>query len=97
MASPHAAAVREGVSAAVQAYEEAVNAFVYTYQGKLPAWIAKLLFEPFKRKAVEHSQEVKQSFERSKQKEKELSCSRAKAELMKTILEISLNHCLPRP
>ncbi|KAG2052575.1 hypothetical protein BDR06DRAFT_957630 [Suillus hirtellus] len=108
MASQHAAAVREGVSAAVQAYEEAVataahayeeavKAFVYTYQGKSPAWIAKLPFEPFKRKAVERSQEAKQSFERSKQEEKESLCSQAKAQLMKTILEITLNHRLPRP
>ncbi|KAG2052572.1 hypothetical protein BDR06DRAFT_997559 [Suillus hirtellus] len=59
-----------------------------------PAWIAKLPFEPFKRKAVERSQEAKQSFERSKQEEKESSRSRAKAELIKTILEITLNHRL---
>ncbi|KAG1801304.1 hypothetical protein EV424DRAFT_1436420 [Suillus variegatus] len=108
MASQHAAAVSEDVSTAVQAYEEAVataahtyeeavKAFVYAYQGKSPAWMAKLPFESFKRKAVERSQGAKRSFERSKQEEKESSCSRAKAELMKTILEISLNHCLPRP
>ncbi|KAG1838618.1 hypothetical protein C8R48DRAFT_104104 [Suillus tomentosus] len=111
MASQHAAAVREGVSAAVQAYEEAVatashayeeavKAFVYTYQGKSPAWMAKLPFEPFKRRAkeaIERSQEAKQSFERSKQEEKEFSCSRAKAELIKAVLDITLNHRLPGP
>ncbi|KAG2137873.1 uncharacterized protein EDB93DRAFT_754704 [Suillus bovinus] len=75
MASPHAAAVREDVSAAVQAYEEAVTAAshgyedavataahgyeeavrtaVYPYEGHLPARMAKLAFEPFKRKAKE--------------------------------------------
>ncbi|KAG2344171.1 hypothetical protein BDR05DRAFT_1059106 [Suillus weaverae] len=71
-ASPHAVAVREGVSAAVQAYEEAMKTAVYTHQGSLPAWIAKLRFK------------------RSQKKE-------AKAELIKTILEIALNHRLPRP
>ncbi|KAG1777962.1 hypothetical protein EV702DRAFT_1278303, partial [Suillus placidus] len=54
-ASPHAVAVREGVSAAVQAYEEAMKT--------APAWIAKLRFK------------------RSQKKQ-------AKAELIKTILEI---------
>ncbi|KIK35857.1 hypothetical protein CY34DRAFT_811824 [Suillus luteus UH-Slu-Lm8-n1] len=99
MASPLAGTVKEAVSnatqacqgavtAAAHAYEEAVRASVYTYQGNLPAWMAK--FEPFKRKA-------KQSFERSKEKEKESSCSQAKAEFIKTILEITLNHRLPRP
>ncbi|KAG2337667.1 hypothetical protein BDR05DRAFT_969970, partial [Suillus weaverae] len=39
IASPHAAAVREGVSAAVQAYEEAMKTAV------LPAWITKLPFK----------------------------------------------------
>ncbi|KAG2051395.1 hypothetical protein BDR06DRAFT_958912 [Suillus hirtellus] len=105
MASPHAAAVREGVSAAVQAYEEAVTtaahvyeeavkAFVYTYQGNLPAWMVKLPVEPLKRKARERSQ---RSFARSKEEEKESSCSRAKEELIKAILEITLNYRLPRP
>ncbi|KAG1895374.1 uncharacterized protein F5891DRAFT_671461 [Suillus fuscotomentosus] len=137
MASPHAAAVREGVSAAVQAYEEAmttaahayeeaVKTFVYPYQGNLPAgqasaalptpakvshytaWMAKLPFKPFKRKAkeaIEHSQQSiehsrqsfersQQSFARSKEEEKESSCSQAKAELMKAVLEITLNHRL---
>ncbi|KIK32832.1 hypothetical protein CY34DRAFT_814047 [Suillus luteus UH-Slu-Lm8-n1] len=99
MASPHAGTVREAVSistqayqgaatAAAHAYEEAVRASVYTYQGNLPAWMAKV--EPFKRKA-------KQSFERSQRKEKESSCSQAKAEFIKTILELTLNHRLPRP
>jgi len=105
MASPHAAAVREGVSAAVQAYEEAVTtaahayeeavkAFVYTYQENLPAWMAKLPVEPLKRKARERSQ---RSFARSKEREKESSCSQAKAELIKAVVEITLNHRLPRP
>lgn len=90
----------QSVATAAHAYEEAVKAFVYTYQGKLPAWMAKLPFEPLKRKAkrvIERSQEAKQSFERSKQREKESSCSRAKAELIKAALEIGLNHRLPRP
>ncbi|KAG2344138.1 hypothetical protein BDR05DRAFT_999300 [Suillus weaverae] len=100
-ASPHAVAVREGASAAVQAYEEAVTTAahayeeavrtaVYTYQGNLPAWMAKLQSERFQRKA-------KQSFERSQEKEKQSLCSQAKAELIKTILDITLNHRLSRP
>ncbi|KAG1772981.1 hypothetical protein EV702DRAFT_1201264 [Suillus placidus] len=72
IASPHAVAVREGVSAAVQAYEEAMKAAVHTYQGSLPAWTAKLRFK-------------------RSQKKKE---SQAKAELINTILEITLNHRL---
>ncbi|KAG1826570.1 hypothetical protein EV424DRAFT_1537477 [Suillus variegatus] len=144
IASPHAAAVKEDVSAAVQAYEEAVTtaahayeeavkAFVYPYQGNLPAgqasaalptpakvshyttWMAKLPFKPFKRKAkeaiersqqsIEHSQQSiehsrqsiersQQSFARSKEEEKESSCSQAKAELIRAVLEITLNHRL---
>ncbi|KAG1810392.1 uncharacterized protein HD556DRAFT_49660 [Suillus plorans] len=101
MASQHAAAVRESVSAAVQAYEEAVataahayeeavKAFVYTYQGKSPAWMAKLLFRRLRRKARE-------AFECSQQRETEFLCSQAKAELIKTTLEIALNNRLPRP
>ncbi|KAG1800864.1 uncharacterized protein HD556DRAFT_965861 [Suillus plorans] len=101
MASQHAAVVREGVSAAVQAYEEAVATaahayeeavkdFVYTYQGNSPAWMAKLLFERLQRKA-------RATFECSQQREKETLCSQAKAELTKTILEITLNNRLPRP
>ncbi|KAG1848830.1 hypothetical protein C8R48DRAFT_729723, partial [Suillus tomentosus] len=133
MASPHAAGVREAVSAAVQAYEEtvataahayeeavataahayeeAVKTAVFPYQGKLPALMAKLPIERFKRKAqeaFERSQEAKQSFERSQKakqssecsqaKEKESSCSQeAKAELFKAVLEIALDHRLPRP
>jgi hypothetical protein len=96
IASPHAGTVREAVSistqayrgavtAAARAYEEAVSATVYTYQGNLPAWMAK--FEPFKRRA-------KHSFERSQREEKESSCSQAKAEFIKTILEITLDHRL---
>ncbi|KAG1778000.1 hypothetical protein EV702DRAFT_206806 [Suillus placidus] len=99
--SPHVVAVREGVSAAVQAYEEAVTTAahayeeavrtaVYTYQGNLPAWMAKLQSERFQRKA-------KQTFERSQEKEKKSLYSQAKAELIKTILDITLNHRLPRP
>ncbi|KAG2335632.1 hypothetical protein BDR05DRAFT_333954 [Suillus weaverae] len=71
-ASPHAVAVREGVSAAVLAYEEATKTAVYTHQGSLPAWIAKLQFKWSQKK-------------------------QAKAELIKTTLEITLNHRLPRP
>ncbi|KAG1780993.1 hypothetical protein EV702DRAFT_1193828 [Suillus placidus] len=66
IASPHAVAVREGVGAAVQAYEEGMKTAV------LPAWIMKLRFK--------RSQEKKES--------------QAKAELIKTILEITLNHRL---
>jgi hypothetical protein len=117
MASPHATAVREGVSAAVQAYEravitatrayeKAVGAIVYTHQGNVPAWKANLPCEPSKKRAkeaFERSQEAKRSFERSKEKEfversqkkeKEYSCSKAKAEFIKTILEITLKHRL---
>ncbi|KAG2348292.1 hypothetical protein BDR05DRAFT_956869, partial [Suillus weaverae] len=47
-ASPHAVAVREGVSAAVQAYEEAMKTAVY--QGSLPAWIVKLQFKRSQKK-----------------------------------------------
>ncbi|KAG2738451.1 hypothetical protein P692DRAFT_20882617 [Suillus brevipes Sb2] len=78
MASPHAAAVRETVRAAVQAYEEAMRAPVHTYKGNLPAWMAKLLFE--------RSEEKKMTKE-----------SMAKAGLIKTVLEITLEHRLPRP
>ncbi|KAG1869331.1 hypothetical protein DFJ58DRAFT_742433 [Suillus subalutaceus] len=59
--SPHATAVREAVSTAVQAY-----------QGSILAWMAVLLF------GRSHNE-------------------KAKAELTKTILEITLNHCLPKP
>jgi len=92
MASPHAATVREAASATVQAceeavataahaYEEAARTAIYSHQGKLPSWITKLPFGSFKRKA----------------KEKESLCSRAKAELIEAVLEIALNHRLPRP
>ncbi|KAG2738571.1 hypothetical protein P692DRAFT_201453081 [Suillus brevipes Sb2] len=94
-----ARAYEEAVTTAAHAYEEAVSAAVYTYQGNLPAWMAK--FEPFKRKAkqsFERSKEKeKESVERSQRKEKESSCSQAKADFIKTILEITLNHRLPRP
>ncbi|KAG1775706.1 hypothetical protein EV702DRAFT_1199198 [Suillus placidus] len=60
-ASPHAAAVRESVSAAIR-----------VYQGSLPAWIAKLWFK-------------------RSQKKKE---SQAEDELIKAILEITLNNRL---
>ncbi|KAG1777991.1 hypothetical protein EV702DRAFT_1196787 [Suillus placidus] len=73
LASPHAVPVREGVSAAVQAYEEAMKTVVSVHQGSLPAWIGKLRFK-------------------RSQKQKE---SQSKAELIKTILEITLNHRLP--
>ncbi|KAG1869348.1 hypothetical protein DFJ58DRAFT_60754 [Suillus subalutaceus] len=89
IASPHAAVVREGVSAAVQAYEEAVTTATHAYEEAvrtLPTWKAKLPFERFKRKAA-----------RPHEKEKESLCSQAKAELTNTILEITLNHRLPRP
>ncbi|KAG1831680.1 hypothetical protein DFJ58DRAFT_244081 [Suillus subalutaceus] len=68
--SPHAIAVREAGIAAVRAYEEAMKTPV---KGKMPAWMAKTLFELSHKKYL------------------------AKAELTKTILEISLNHRLPRP
>ncbi|KAG2045971.1 hypothetical protein BDR06DRAFT_245533 [Suillus hirtellus] len=123
IASPHAVAVKEAVSAAVQAYEdavatasrryedavatasrayeEAVRTAVYPYQGNLPAWTAKLPFEPLKRKAkaaFERSKEKeKKSVERSKNKEKDSSCYRAKEELIKAVVQITLNHRLPRP
>jgi hypothetical protein len=76
MASPHAASVREAVSIAVQAYEAAVRT--------LPTWRAKLPFERFKKK------KVKEGSERSKE-EIESLCSQAKAELIKTVLETTLN------
>ncbi|KAG1867145.1 hypothetical protein DFJ58DRAFT_723834 [Suillus subalutaceus] len=69
IASPHAAAVREAATAAVQAYQEAMKTPV---KGKMPTWMAKILSE------------------RSQKEKKSL----AKAELTKTILEISLNHRL---
>ncbi|KAG1798585.1 uncharacterized protein HD556DRAFT_1351515 [Suillus plorans] len=104
IASPHAATVREAVSAAVQAceeavataahaYEEAVSTAVYPYQGKLPSWIRKLPFESFKRKA----KEAKESFECSRAREKDSLCSQAHEELIEAVLEIALNHRLPRP
>jgi hypothetical protein len=74
MSSSHAAAVREAVSTAVQAYEAAVRT--------LPTWRAKLSFKRFKKKAKEAKEE------------KEFLCSQAKAELIKTILETTLNHRL---
>ncbi|KAG2124777.1 hypothetical protein BD769DRAFT_865425 [Suillus cothurnatus] len=85
MASPHATAVREGVDAAVQAYEEAVATAAHAYeeaarnsvyQGHFVTWMAKLRSEHFRRNA------------------KEVSQNQARAELTKTILEIILNHRL---
>ncbi|KAG2135107.1 hypothetical protein DEU56DRAFT_913476 [Suillus clintonianus] len=64
MASPHAAAVREAVSAAV-----------YTYREGLSTWKARLPF---------------QSSKRSQRSQK-------KGDLVKTILEITLQYRLPRP
>jgi hypothetical protein len=98
IASPHVCAVREGVSAAVHAYEEAVTAavpanqeaartVVYTYEGKFRGWMAKLPFKCFKRKAGE-------AFECSQEQGQQALCSRAKAQLTKTILEITSNHRL---
>ncbi|KAG1848826.1 hypothetical protein C8R48DRAFT_391748 [Suillus tomentosus] len=98
MGSPHATTVREAVSAAIQAYEEAVATAVHAYeeavrtavfpdQGNVPSWMAKLLFQPLKR----------MTFKRSRATEKESSCSRAKAELIEAVLQIALNHRLPRP
>ncbi|KAG1844576.1 hypothetical protein C8R48DRAFT_780227 [Suillus tomentosus] len=126
IASPHAAAVTEAVSAAVQAYqetvatasrtyedavatasrayEEAVRTAVYPYEGNSPAWTAKLPFKPLKRRAkaakaaFERSkEEEKESVERSEKNEKETSCYRAKKELIKAVVRITLNHRLPRP
>ncbi|KAG1806966.1 uncharacterized protein BJ212DRAFT_1485833 [Suillus subaureus] len=103
IASPHAAVVREGVTAAAHAYEEGVTAASRAYEdamttaahaykedvGSLPAWRVKLPFGRFKK--------AKEAFERSRGKEKEALCSQAKVELTKTILEITLNHRLQRP
>ncbi|KAG2040186.1 hypothetical protein BDR03DRAFT_145275 [Suillus americanus] len=75
IASPHATAVREAVSAAVQTYQAAKTA-AYTYKGKSPAQMAKSLFERFQQKDKKYL---------------------AKAELINAILEITLNHRLPRP
>jgi hypothetical protein len=107
VASPHAAAVKDDVTAAVQAYEEAVTtaARAYeeavrtaVYQGNLPAWMTKLSFEPFQRKAKEaferSKKKEKEAFECSKEKEKDSLCSKAKAELIKAVLEITLKHRL---
>ncbi|KAG2125462.1 hypothetical protein DEU56DRAFT_961890 [Suillus clintonianus] len=69
MASPHAAAVREAISAAVHKYEEAVS----TVEKTPSTWKAKLPFEWYRRKA-----ELRER----------------KAELMKTILEITLQYRL---
>ncbi|KAG1801263.1 hypothetical protein EV424DRAFT_399833 [Suillus variegatus] len=94
-------AYEEAVATATYAYEEAARTAVYPYQGNLPAWMAKLPFEPFKMKAkeaFERSQaKAKEDLERSQAKEKESSRSRAEAELMKAVLEIALDHRLPRP
>ncbi|KAG2030121.1 hypothetical protein BDR03DRAFT_975028, partial [Suillus americanus] len=82
VASPHAAAVREAVGAAVQTYEEAVTTATHAYEEAvrtLPTWKAKLPFGRSKARS---------------QKEKQSLCSQAKAELIKTILEITLNHRL---
>jgi len=91
----------DAVATASRSYEEAVRTAVYPYEGNLPAWTAKLPFEPLKRKvkaAFERSKEKeKQAFERSKEEEKESSCYRAKEELMKAVVRITLNHRLPRP
>ncbi|KAG1869350.1 hypothetical protein DFJ58DRAFT_765514 [Suillus subalutaceus] len=89
IASPRAAAVKKDVRAAARAYNEAVRSAVYTNQGNLLAWMAKLPFEPFKRKA-------KKAIERP-QEEQEILCSQAEGELIKTILEITFNNRLPRP
>ncbi|KAG2126174.1 hypothetical protein BD769DRAFT_808818 [Suillus cothurnatus] len=112
MSSSHAAAVREAVSIAAQEYEAAVTTAAHAYEvamttvthtseeavRTLPTWRAKLPFERFKKKVFERSKEKeKEAFERSKAKEKEALCSQAVAELIKTILETTLNHRLPRP
>jgi len=86
IASPHAAAVREAVGAAVQVYEEAVTTAIHAYEEAMrtsPAWKRKLPFGRFKRKATD-------AFERSQQEKK----SQAKEVLIKMILEITLNHRL---
>ncbi|KAG2125435.1 hypothetical protein DEU56DRAFT_825045, partial [Suillus clintonianus] len=109
MASPHAAAVREGVntpvltyreavSTAVHAYQEAVSAAVYTSQGNSSTLMAKLPFEYFQRKAKRASErsqaEAKQAFHRSQEEAKQSVCSQAKAELLQRILDITLQHRL---
>ncbi|KAG1782695.1 hypothetical protein EV702DRAFT_1192364 [Suillus placidus] len=78
VASPHAVAARASVSAAVQAYEEAMKTAVYTHKESLPAWMEKLRFK------------------RSREK-KESQAKAAKAELIETLFEITLNHRLSRP
>jgi predicted ribosome quality control (RQC) complex YloA/Tae2 family protein len=143
MESPHAAAVRKAVSAAVQvyeaavtpaahayeeavttasrAYEEAVTTAAYTYEEAMRTshtWTTKLPFKRMKKKAkeaLERSMEerersmenAREALERSKEKarealersekEKEALRSKAKTELIKTVLEISLDNRLPRP
>ncbi|KAG1802478.1 hypothetical protein EV424DRAFT_378850 [Suillus variegatus] len=67
MASPQAAAVREGVSVAI-----------HTFQGQSSTWKVKPLFGRF-------------------QTEKQSTGDSPKTELVKTIVEIALQHRLPRP
>jgi hypothetical protein len=89
MSSSHAAAVREAVSIAVQAYEAAATTLTHASEEAvrtLPTWRTKLSFKRFKKKAKEASEPSKE--------EKEFLCSQAKAELIKTILETTLNHRL---
>jgi hypothetical protein len=143
MESPHAAAVREAVSAAVQAYEAAVTPAAHAYEEAVTTasrayeeavttaahtydeamrtsrtWMTKLPFKRMKKKAkeaLERSMEerersmenAREALERSKEKarealersekEKEALRSKAKTELIKTVLEIGLNNRLPRP
>jgi len=140
MESPHAAAVREAVSAAVQAYEAAVTPAAHAYEEAVTTasrayeeavttaahtydeamrtsrtWMTKLPFKRMKKKAkeaLERSMEerersmenAREALERSKEKarealersekEKEALRSKAKTELIKTVLEIGLNNRL---
>ncbi|KAG2086378.1 uncharacterized protein F5147DRAFT_781641 [Suillus discolor] len=93
-----AQAYEEAMATATHAYEEAVRTAVYPYQRNLPAWMAKLPFKPLKRKAkeaFERSQaKEREAFKYSQVKKRESLCSQAKAELIKIILEITLNHRL---
>jgi len=89
------------VTTAAHAYEVAVTTVTHTSEEAvrtLPTWRAKLPFERFKKKAREASErskaKEKEAFERSKAKEKEALCSQAVTELIKTILETTLNHRL---
>jgi hypothetical protein len=85
MASPHATAVREDVDAAVQAYEEAVATAAHAYEeaGRNSVYQGHFVTWMAKLRS-----------ERFRRNAKEVSQNQARAELTKTILEITLNHRL---